>query len=120
MGVRCGSIPIAEMGVVNGVLFFFKQKTAYEVRISDWSSDVCSSDLDADVIVLAPDAIPAPGWATQLAACCARDASIATATSWCNAGEAAAWPRCGEVMSIPADLDRVAREAGSKIGRAHV
>src|SRR3546814_2115932 len=28
------------------VFFFFKQKTAYEMRISDWSSDVCSSDLD--------------------------------------------------------------------------
>src|SRR3546814_4653897 len=28
-------------------LFFFKQKTAYEMRISDWSSDVCSSDLIA-------------------------------------------------------------------------
>src|SRR3546814_9161802 len=27
------------------LLFFFKQKTAYELRISDWSSDVCSSDL---------------------------------------------------------------------------
>src|SRR3546814_9078518 len=27
--------------------FFFKQKTAYEMRISDWSSDVCSSDLDS-------------------------------------------------------------------------
>src|SRR3546814_8958626 len=27
--------------------FFFKQKTAYEMRISDWSSDVCSSDLIA-------------------------------------------------------------------------
>src|SRR3546814_8637322 len=27
------------------VFFFFKQKTAYELRISDWSSDVCSSDL---------------------------------------------------------------------------
>src|SRR3546814_1082453 len=26
-------------------MFFFKQKTAYEMRISDWSSDVCSSDL---------------------------------------------------------------------------
>src|SRR3546814_2135041 len=26
--------------------FFFKQKTAYEMRISDWSSDVCSSDLN--------------------------------------------------------------------------
>src|SRR3546814_8752723 len=31
------------------LFFFFKQKTAYEMRISDWSSDVCSSDL------LAPD-----------------------------------------------------------------
>src|SRR3546814_8837749 len=28
-----------------GNVFFFKQKTAYEMRISDWSSDVCSSDL---------------------------------------------------------------------------
>src|SRR3546814_5508031 len=27
------------------IIFFFKQKTAYELRISDWSSDVCSSDL---------------------------------------------------------------------------
>src|SRR3546814_8478806 len=27
------------------VVFFFKQKTAYDMRISDWSSDVCSSDL---------------------------------------------------------------------------
>src|SRR3546814_5240009 len=30
--------------IVDG-FFFFKQKTAYEMRISDWSSDVCSSDL---------------------------------------------------------------------------
>src|SRR3546814_4342685 len=30
--------------------FFFKQKTAYEMRISDWSSDVCSSDLVADIV----------------------------------------------------------------------
>src|SRR3546814_3496275 len=29
------------------LLFFFKQKTAYDMRISDWSSDVCSSDLVA-------------------------------------------------------------------------
>src|SRR3546814_9651206 len=33
--------------------FFFKQKTAYEMRISDWSSDVCSSDLPADAQELA-------------------------------------------------------------------
>src|SRR3546814_2402047 len=30
---------------VECMFFFFKQKTAYEMRISDWSSDVCSSDL---------------------------------------------------------------------------
>src|SRR3546814_7273044 len=29
--------------------FFFKQKTAYEMRISDWSSDVCSSDLSGRI-----------------------------------------------------------------------
>src|SRR3546814_7626029 len=33
--------------VSEDLVFFFKQKTAYEMRISDWSSDVCSSDLVA-------------------------------------------------------------------------
>src|SRR3546814_7380240 len=33
------------------VFFFFKQKTAYEMRISDWSSDVCSSDLNMKTAV---------------------------------------------------------------------
>src|SRR3546814_9372053 len=33
--------------------FFFKQKTAYEMRISDWSSDLCSSDLDAPFVAVA-------------------------------------------------------------------
>src|SRR3546814_7892180 len=33
------------------LFFFFKQKTAYEMRISDWSSDVCSSDLPGFVAV---------------------------------------------------------------------
>src|SRR3546814_8462334 len=42
------------------LFFFFKQKTAYEMRISDWSSDVCSSDLLADRFhLIAPDL---PGW----------------------------------------------------------
>src|SRR3546814_5774844 len=36
------------------MIFFFKQKSAYEMRISDWSSDVCSSDLQD------PDAYPDP------------------------------------------------------------
>src|SRR3546814_5691234 len=36
------------------LFFFFKQKTAYEMRISDWSSDVCSSDLACAPKVAAP------------------------------------------------------------------
>src|SRR3546814_8896071 len=37
------------------IICFFKQKTAYEMRISDWSSDVCSSDLCEVVIHLADE-----------------------------------------------------------------
>src|SRR3546814_7989984 len=40
------------------LVFFFKQKTAYEMRISDWSSDVCSSDLLGRA---EPDRDPADG-----------------------------------------------------------
>src|SRR3546814_9716985 len=40
------------------MFFFFKQKTAYEMRISDWSSDVCSSDLLFDWLVTG-HAVPA-------------------------------------------------------------
>src|SRR3546814_7599130 len=36
------------------LFFFFKQKTAYEMRISDWSSDVCSSDLHRSDLGLDP------------------------------------------------------------------
>ncbi|MFT4179206.1 MAG: glycosyltransferase family A protein [Thermomonas sp.] len=56
---------------------------------------------DADVAVLACDARPAPGWLERLAACLRDDARIATATPWSNAGEAAAWPRIGEVVAVP-------------------
>src|SRR3546814_19704076 len=37
--------------------FFFKQKTAYEMRISDWSSDVCSSDLSSDRLMQGGDEV---------------------------------------------------------------
>jgi hypothetical protein len=63
----------------------------------------------ADVVVLAPDAIPAPGWLQQLDACFARDPSIGSATPWCNAGETAAWPRLGEIDPVPADLTAMAQ-----------
>lgn len=64
---------------------------------------------DADVALLAPDAQPLPGWLQQLSACLARDPSIGTATPWCNAGEAAAWPRLGEISPPPVDFERTAR-----------
>src|SRR3546814_9593763 len=53
--------------------FFFKQKTAYEMRISDWSSDVCSSDLDNWIVhVYALDGVPQAGDAQRAyAAWCA-------------------------------------------------
>src|SRR3546814_7240945 len=45
----CVDVRVVCVGVYGVLLFFlfffFKQKTAYEMRISDWSSDVCSSDL---------------------------------------------------------------------------
>src|SRR3546814_3222059 len=56
-------------------VFFFKQKTAYEMRISDWSSDVCSSDLlvGADV-ERAPSVRRRPG---ELVAVVEREPEIA-------------------------------------------
>src|SRR3546814_2385455 len=42
---------------VSYFFFFFKQKTAYEMRISDWSSDVCSSDLTIECVVVRIEAI---------------------------------------------------------------
>src|SRR3546814_6457544 len=42
------------------VFVFFKQKTAYEMRISDWSSDVCSSDLSGRPVPGVPPGTPPP------------------------------------------------------------
>src|SRR3546814_13406998 len=42
------------------LFFFFKQKTAYEMRISDWSSDVCSSDLARATLSPAPQGTALP------------------------------------------------------------
>ena len=83
-----------------------RQRALGEVAHLDQMLQACG---DSDVIVLAPDAMPTPGWAVQLQACLARDPSIATATAWCNAGETAAWPRVGEINTIPDDPARLAQ-----------
>lgn len=64
---------------------------------------------DADVAILASDARPTPGWLERLQDCLVRDPTIATATPWSNAGEAAAWPRIGEIVEVEASPARLAR-----------
>src|SRR3546814_15398677 len=49
------------MDVAIDLVFFFKQKTAYEMRISDWSSDVCSSDLKTTLLKIIAGLLPATG-----------------------------------------------------------
>ena len=91
-----------------------RQRSLGEVAHVDKLLAACGP---SDVVVLAPDALPAPGWLAQLDACLARDAAIATATPWCNAGETAAWPRCGEIAPAP-ELERIA-DACARMPPAH-
>src|SRR3546814_8648269 len=46
-------------------VFFFKQKTAYEMRISDWSSDVCSSDPSIAACIAAKGVDPDSSWRAE-------------------------------------------------------
>lgn len=73
---------------------------------------------DADVAVLAGDAAPAPGWLERLADCLASDPAIATATPWSNAGEAAAWPRIGEIVPL-AHAPSLLAQACAQLPPAH-
>src|SRR3546814_6741315 len=84
-------------------VFFFKQKTAYEMRISDWSSDVCSSDLSI-----------AMGRRLVVARVCRRGEPQLNARS-------AAWlavDRNIAGMIVRKTLDRGEAQLGSQIGRA--
>jgi hypothetical protein len=87
-----------------------RQRAVGEVAHLDEIFGACG---DSDVVVLASDAQPAPGWLAQLSSCLARDAAIATATPWSNAGEAASWPRIGEIAALPMDLERMAQACAS-------
>src|SRR3546814_7617569 len=78
-------------------VFFFKQKTAYEMRISDWSSDVCSSDL----------ALPAaPGV----------EAGKADGAQRCDGQPENGNPQAVHVAALGADDG--CRDIGDEIGRA--
>src|SRR3546814_2420598 len=81
------------------VFFFFKQKTAYEMRISDWSSDVCSSDLFVrEGASIAPAAL-----AQKIEDCCFAYDEDCISDSW---------------RTQQRDFERDARKFANEIGRA--
>src|SRR3546814_8964136 len=61
--LRCGwcfsAIPSVFVERCRGLVFFFHQKTSYDLRISDWSSDVCSSDLQPGADLFATSSLAA-------------------------------------------------------------
>src|SRR3546814_7978334 len=116
--------------LVGGFLFFFyKQKTAYELRISDWSSDVCSSDLLGDhraVALVERDQIGGAGFeppATERGVEGVRmvtdEADVVHVRRYDCARRAAQPRRRGRVLSLSHPVMR-RREMLLQIGRAHV
>src|SRR3546814_9949000 len=113
---------------------FFKQKTAYEMRISDWSSDVCSSDLLAIVATkpIATQRDLALAYSPGVAAPCLRIAEDAqTAYEYTNKGNMVAVISNGTAVLGLGDLGAQASKPVmegkcvlfkrfAEIGRAHV
>src|SRR3546814_2082516 len=84
---HCGLLLCCVMFII--VFFFFQLKTAYDVRISDWSSDLCSSDLEPQYLQIMP-----------------------------GLTELLAYARAGDTLAV-VRLDRLGRSLGElKIGRA--
>src|SRR3546814_1258973 len=92
--------------------FFFKQKTAYEMRISDWSSDVCSSDLtfsSLDVLKTLLPRMADGGFALKAPVAYRVEADPARVE---------AFERRRQLRQQMAELDRQRRELCGEIGRA--
>src|SRR3546814_4847844 len=101
-------------------IFFFKQKTAYEMRISDWSSDVCSSDLDLASRGQRSGADRA-GPGTGVARTRPRGvAGAAAASTRAGAGSGRNAGARRQPAALPGPEVRPARHSATKIGRAHV
>jgi hypothetical protein len=85
-----------------------RQRRVGEVVHLDQALAACNG---MDVAVLAPDAVPLPGWLERMTASLRADGAIATVTPWSNAGEVAAWPRIGEIAPMPTEPLRLAHAA---------
>src|SRR3546814_1500494 len=95
------------------MIFFFKQKTAYEMRISDWSSDVCSSDLITVVEITCRFALDDCETADQALAIVRRYGSLDY--GYCHAGPPPGWdsspastPALHLLAGLLGGLDRIA------------
>src|SRR3546814_13161546 len=99
--------------------FFFKQKTAYEMRISDWSSDVCSSDLLADArIDFGNRGIHLGAVRSEPVSCIVDRLDIKCGERRADIG-GAAHPVADRVDALHiADIAVVAQPVGREIGRA--
>src|SRR3546814_18832777 len=85
--------------------FFLKQKTAYEMRISDWSSDVCSSDLVSNGWMPCRQALQAAYWLTKCSTRCPyRYFALAKTARYKNAAS-----RCIAPAHSPGKTGRPAR-----------
>src|SRR3546814_11145610 len=87
------------------MFFFFRQKTAYEMRISDWSSDVCSSDLR----VIGLDSLARP-WLGDYAAALP---SVGLVGTWVGTGLCLILMLAG-MAKIPRELYEAARPGGCR------
>src|SRR3546814_8309960 len=95
-------------GQCTSVFFFFKQKTAYEMRISDWSSDVCSSDLQDHSI--------RPSSAPALSSGCVRShrrSGMRMCARFMDRHSGSDWTRCSSA-AVPPPLPR--RSAIASLG----
>src|SRR3546814_4231272 len=117
-------------------VFFFKQKTAYEMRISDWSSDVCSSDLQLVAFLLEDREIAharrqqqadaalrraqhqRPAGEAELLARFRRCLRCQSTASHCRSVHAASHAMMGKKSTV--QIMPVSTGAKGKIGRAHV
>src|SRR3546814_9094512 len=91
---------------------FFKQKTAYEMRISDWSSDVCSSDLQGSFTGSSPRRMRKPLH------------SVATFSTLAGVDLKPGWPECGSTsgrgsrpVRPPLDIWSVQRSEERRVGK---
>src|SRR3546814_7817239 len=85
--------------------FFFKQKTAYEMRISDWSSDVCSSDLGFAVAKRFPKAVEAGSFG-QMTGWSVSDAFADTPVIAAEGGFTGQGYTCGYTILTPLAADK--------------